>query len=146
MSYVCCPIEHYRTDTKFDIVVMKDVFEHLFEPTAAMRTIADVTADHSMVLIQTCNRRRLRNLLWRLLGRSKISRAHFREYTPGELETVLRESGYRIEKLVGLGFLPGLGRLRGQHDWLFALDLSLGANLPSLAGGIMAACRRAQTD
>ncbi len=144
ITYVCCAVEDYRSEPTFDVVVMKDVFEHLFEPQKAMETIADLITESSIVLIETCNRRRLRNTLWRLVGRSKISPAHFREYTPGELTEILQESGFAVDEMVGLGFLPGLGRLRKGHEQLFALDLWLGQNVPGLAGGIMAACKKAQ--
>jgi 2-polyprenyl-3-methyl-5-hydroxy-6-metoxy-1,4-benzoquinol methylase len=142
VTYVCCPIEDYRSEEAFDLVVMRDVFEHLWKPAAAMYTIASLITERSIVLIQTPNRRRLRNVFWRLVGKSAISPAHRQEYTPGEFESLLQLSRYSIEHRVGLGFFPGLGRLQGQHDRLFALDLALGARLPGLAGGIMAACRR----
>jgi len=80
------------------------------------------------------------------MGRPKISVTHFRECTPGELLEILLQSGFTVNKIVGLGFFPGMGRLQKQHKRLVALDLWLGTKMLKLAGGMMVASRKAETD
>ena len=85
-----------RPDTRFDLVLLLDVLEHVDDDLGFLRTIVETNlADEGYVLISVP--------AWQILFSSHDSRLrHFRRYSPGECRRVITDAGLRILRQGGL--------------------------------------------
>ena len=51
----CMPVERFRSEELFDLVLMLNIIEHVADPGAVLRGIAGLLAPHGRVLIKTPN-------------------------------------------------------------------------------------------
>lgn len=93
---------------EFDIVLFLDVIEHLTRPHHALSEIRRVLKPNGTLILATPNVAALKNRLKLLCGLSPYPRldswftreayfAHIREYTLAELQTMLRQTGYKTQ-------------------------------------------------
>ena len=108
LSKAPCPID----DNSFDIVLLIEVIEHLrMSPYQALREIWRILRPGGVLVLTTPNVARFVNILKLLVGRNIVqefhddhrppshvtdSLVHIREYTMGELTSLLGRAGYEI--------------------------------------------------
>lgn len=61
----CMPVERFRSDERFDLVLMLNIIEHVADPGAVLRGIVGLLAPHGRVLIKTPNTDTLDRRLFR---------------------------------------------------------------------------------
>jgi hypothetical protein len=85
-----------RPETRFDLVLLLDVLEHVEDDRSFLQTIVKTNlADEGFVLISVP--------AWQFLYSSHDTRLrHFRRYAPGECRQVILDSGLRILRQGGL--------------------------------------------
>jgi 2-polyprenyl-3-methyl-5-hydroxy-6-metoxy-1,4-benzoquinol methylase len=88
---------------KFNVVTMWDVLEHLDNPLKYLKTANRILAEGGFLLINTINRKslwaRVLNKHWHLF----IPPEHLFYYTPKSLEILLKNSGFKVEKIKTAG-------------------------------------------
>lgn len=85
--------EDFKTESRYDLVVSFQVFEHLYDPEEYLRFCVEHCSGY--VAISTVNRLRLNNRI-RLIKRQKPvveDPMHYKEYTRKEIEKMGREFG-----------------------------------------------------
>jgi 2-polyprenyl-6-hydroxyphenyl methylase/3-demethylubiquinone-9 3-methyltransferase len=130
---------------RFDVILMKDVLEHVVEDQALLDAGTAVMAPGGVMVISTQNAMSLNYLIegtyHRVLRRDKDwygwDPTHLRFYTPFSLENKLRKAGltsvaWRSVYLVPykLPSFPGSGRQFLRIDPLARIDRTLGAVFP----------------
>lgn len=54
-TYFCGRIEDYETDSKFDVVLLLNLIEHVAAPTAVLERVRRLLSPHGVVLVKTPN-------------------------------------------------------------------------------------------
>jgi 2-polyprenyl-3-methyl-5-hydroxy-6-metoxy-1,4-benzoquinol methylase len=49
------PVEEFRSDEKFDLILMMSIIEHVADPRAVLASMRDLLSDHGIVLLKTPN-------------------------------------------------------------------------------------------
>jgi 2-polyprenyl-3-methyl-5-hydroxy-6-metoxy-1,4-benzoquinol methylase len=83
-------INDWKTDEKFDCIILGDVLEHIEDDKSAMRKI------HGMLRLNGCIVVNLPSYPF-LFGKHDIALGHKRRYSDDELKAKLIASGFRIE-------------------------------------------------
>ena len=123
INYIECDVDKYPLpfhDETFDIVLLIDVLEHLYDPGFALKEIARVIKRGGYICLRTPNCANLKNRLRLLLGKSlyhelkgwifdhrfhvpktgeKKFQGHIREYTVEELNRLLGYFGFRLSHI-----------------------------------------------
>jgi 2-polyprenyl-6-hydroxyphenyl methylase/3-demethylubiquinone-9 3-methyltransferase len=135
----------FTPQTGFDVVLIKDVLEHVAQDQVLLNKVADVLAPGGILVISTQNSLSLNYLIegtyHRVLRRDKgwygWDPTHVRFYTPFSLEARLRKAGltcaaWRSAYLVPykLPPFPGSGRQFLRIDPLAWIDRTLGRVFP----------------
>jgi hypothetical protein len=100
---------HWRTDLgPYDMVVFAEVVEHLYTaPELALAYLRHLLVPGGLLLLQTPNAVSLRKRVKLLLGDNPYERirtdrsnpGHFREYTCAEMEQILEQAGFTIDRV-----------------------------------------------
>jgi SAM-dependent methyltransferase len=108
------------TDNGHDLIVMRQLLEHLRHPEVAVRNVHRKLRPGGIVIIDTPNRGGLDYHLWKrkYWGGYHIPR-HFHLFTLPSLTKLMRDAGYHI---YDQGYLPSLG------FWVMSLRNQLGLN------------------
>ena len=150
MSCVCRfvssdSLPSFTPQTVFDVVLMKDVLEHVAQDQALLDGIAEVLAPGGTLVISTQNSLSLNYLIEgtyrRILRRDKNwygwDPTHVRFYTPFSLEAKLRKAGLTCAAWMSvylvpykLPAFPGSGRQFLRIDSLAWIDRTLGWMFP----------------
>jgi 2-polyprenyl-6-hydroxyphenyl methylase/3-demethylubiquinone-9 3-methyltransferase len=132
-------------DERFDIVIAKDIVEHVEEDDRLLREIGASQAPGGMLILSTQNSRSLTYLIegsyqryWR--GNKRWlgwDQTHVRFYTPASLRRKLAQAGYRPHRWAGVYIIPYdllswlfLLKLRVEVPALHKVDLTLGRWFP----------------
>jgi 2-polyprenyl-3-methyl-5-hydroxy-6-metoxy-1,4-benzoquinol methylase len=83
-------INDWKTDEKFDCVILGDVLEHIEDDKSAMRKI------HGMLRLDGCIVVNVPSYPF-LFGKHDIALGHKRRYSDDELKAKLKASGFKIE-------------------------------------------------
>ncbi|MEO6093295.1 MAG: methyltransferase domain-containing protein [Novosphingobium sp.] len=95
-------------DDHFDVILFCEVIEHLTQdPAAALAEIRRVLSPGGRLIVTTPNAACLRNVGRMLQGKSVADRysaygpygRHNREYTPAELNTLLENTGFGVDRM-----------------------------------------------
>jgi len=132
-------------DHTFDLVVAKDVIEHVSDDRELLLLLAGLCAPGGRVILTTHSRRSLYFLLENTYQRLRRGNrnwmgwdpTHLRWYTPTELIGKARAAGLFARSLHGmyllpynLGFYLSLGRITTPWNRLAGLDFLLGSHYP----------------
>ena len=119
---------------EFNLAILGNVIEHIPDPIALLRSIPLVAGGY--VIISTPSRFRLANILRAICYRplAFMSPYHLTEYTPGQVEEILRASGYAVVDIMGSYAGGGHRVIRG----IFAVFVPG----PCLAETVFAVARR----
>jgi 2-polyprenyl-3-methyl-5-hydroxy-6-metoxy-1,4-benzoquinol methylase len=95
----------------FDVVIAKEVIEHLPEPQRAIREAFSVLRHGGLLVVTSPNRDSLHLRVNRMLGYPdfKCSFDHVKEFTFGEVVEMLTEEGFRIKDTAGVFLQPYWG-------------------------------------
>lgn len=98
-------------DGQFDIVLAREVIEHLPEPQKAIREAFRVLKPNGLFLVTSPNRDSLHLRVNRMLGHAdfKCCYDHIREYAFKEAEEMLTKEGFAIRDTRGIFLLPYWG-------------------------------------
>jgi 2-polyprenyl-3-methyl-5-hydroxy-6-metoxy-1,4-benzoquinol methylase len=83
-----------QPDTKFDIVTMWDVIEHLREPWKVLKDLSDLLQPEGWLLLSTPNAACLRARVERERWENMVNPTHFYYFTRKTLEAVLSRAGF----------------------------------------------------
>ena len=98
-------------DKQFDIVLAREVIEHLPEPHRAIKEAFRVLKPNGLFLVTSPNRDSLHLRVNRMLGYADFTCSfdHIKEYTFREAEEMLRKEGFTIKDTRGIFLLPYWG-------------------------------------
>jgi len=98
-------------DEQFDIVLAREVIEHLPEPHRAIREAFRVLKPNGLFLVTSPNRDSLHLRVNRMLGRAdfKCCFDHIKEYTFREAEEMLTKEGFAMKDTRGIFLMPYWG-------------------------------------
>jgi ubiquinone/menaquinone biosynthesis C-methylase UbiE len=96
------------TDSSFDIVVAKEVLEHLPNPKRCIGEVCRVLKAGGYFVLSSPNRDSLHLRVNRKLGQDDFACAgdHIREFTYSEMKEMLAESGFLVEASEGVTLMP----------------------------------------
>lgn len=108
---------------RFDLVTSMEVIEHVTDPAAFVRGLADALAEGGLMVLSTPNRTPLSRLAMITLGEGtgaipKGTHDWSKFLTPDELTALLTDAGLTVGDMAGLSFSP----LKGFH---LSEDISL---------------------
>jgi len=108
----------------FDVITMNDVFEHLPESEPVLKRVKDLLAPGGRLILSLPNVRyylNVRDLVfrkdWKYQDFGILDRTHLRFFTQKSACDLLRENGFRIERLEGINKAP----LSTPYKMLFTL-------------------------
>jgi len=98
-------------DNKFDIVIAREVIEHLLNPGDCIKEVFRVLKPNGQFIVTSPNRDSLHLRVNRMLGHSdfKCSFDHIQEFTFQEAAEMLKEEGFEIKKTAGAFLMPYWG-------------------------------------
>ncbi len=82
----------WKSDEKFDCVILGDVLEHIEDDGAAMRKVHDMLTPGGCVVVNV-------PAYQGLFGKHDVALGHKRRYSNKELKSKLVESGFKIESM-----------------------------------------------
>ncbi|WP_336980712.1 class I SAM-dependent methyltransferase [Altererythrobacter fulvus] len=93
---------------KFDVIVSKEVIEHLIDPTVMLNLAFETLNPGGCFILSTPNKDSLHLRVNRLFGREDFvcSGDHIREFTYKEMQDLLASAGFVQEAAVGVTLLP----------------------------------------
>jgi 2-polyprenyl-6-hydroxyphenyl methylase / 3-demethylubiquinone-9 3-methyltransferase len=122
IDYVAGGIED-MAGRRFDLVTSMEVIEHVTDPAAFVRGLADALAEGGLMVLSTPNRTPLSHLAMITIGEGtgaipKGTHDWGKFLTPEELEQLLVEAGLQVIDRCGLGFSPARGFALSQDETL----------------------------
>ena len=87
-----------KASDRFDVIVMLDVFEHLYDPISDLKALRRVAAPEAELLLTTPNIASRVARAWGLKWR-QIVPSHITYSTPRSIEFALPRSGWRLERI-----------------------------------------------
>ncbi|MCK4352510.1 class I SAM-dependent methyltransferase [candidate division WOR-3 bacterium] len=158
IQFYYSPIENYKTNLTFDVILMFELIEHLGDPIMVLKKVNNFLKENGTLILSTPNFRSLTRELKRCLNRipivreicSKISlkppdeiyKLHIKEYDLSEIRKMLNCSGFTIKSKNGLILFPLLFKIFKWNTWLTKIVISSGSLFPSLAGHILLAAKK----
>lgn len=132
IAYRAATAEQLRAEgARFDAVIASEVVEHVADPAAFVRTLAELARPGGLVLLSTLNRT-LKSFALAIVGAEVVLRwipvgTHdWKKFvTPGELEGFCRDAGLDVADVTGMIYDPlrgtwRLGRDASVNYWLAA--------------------------
>lgn len=103
---------------RFDLVTSLEVIEHVTDPAAFVRGLADMLADDGLLILSTPNRTALSRLAMITIGEGtgRIPRGTHdwhKFLTPDELTALIEAAGLTVTDIAGLTFSPARGFVVG---------------------------------
>ncbi len=83
-------INYWKTDEKFDCVILGDVLEHIEDDNSALRKIRGMLKPNGCIVVNVPSYQFL-------FGKHDVALGHKRRYSDRELKTKLKTSGFKIE-------------------------------------------------
>ncbi len=146
-------------DQSFDALTFSEALEHLLHPETALAEIRRILKDGGLLFITTPNRYSyfsmitdlmpaglksvLKRWVWNMprnyeesshfLKDDQVKR-HVREFSPGELRSILRQSGFRVKQLKGARLAIPLPSVFDRFPWLVSAWRVLDAIVGALPG------------
>ena len=128
---------------KFSVISGLEVIEHVINTDEFIQNCYDLLEDNGLLIISTPNINSLRNRITTPLGiyptgleyRTIIH--HVRLYNPSVLQKHLKEYGFKIEKVMGVNFLPVSILSKTKN-----VDISLSNSFPNLCGNFIVIARK----
>lgn len=113
IDYRATPVERLE-DSGFDLVTSMEVIEHVADPAAFVRALADKLAPGGLMILSTPNRTPLSRLAMITVGESiggipKDTHDWGKFITPDELTALLEDAGLEVTDSSGLAFDPRKG-------------------------------------
>jgi 2-polyprenyl-6-hydroxyphenyl methylase / 3-demethylubiquinone-9 3-methyltransferase len=113
IDYRATPVEDV-TDSGYDLVTSMEVIEHVADPAAFVRGLAEAVAPGGLLVMSTPNRTPLSRLAMITLaeGTGRIPRGTHdwsKFLTPDELTALLTDAGMQVTDRRGLSFNPATG-------------------------------------
>ncbi len=113
IDYRATPVERLD-DSGFDLVTSMEVIEHVADPAAFIRALADKLAPGGLMILSTPNRTPLSRLAMITVGESiggipKGTHDWGKFITPDELTALLEDAGLEVTDSSGLAFDPRKG-------------------------------------
>lgn len=105
IEFVCSLVEEYKTEQKFDTVLLSFILEHLENPITVLKQVRNFVAKDGTIFIMVPNALSLHRRLGKQLGLIKdhdslnevdVKQGHCRVYTPNLLLEHVKESGLSV--------------------------------------------------
>lgn len=99
-QFVASRIEEFRTDQRFDLVLMLNLIEHVADPVAVLAAVGRLLTPQGRILLKTPNHASLDAQLFRqsYWGGLHCPR-HWVIFTPASLESAARRAGLAVQTL-----------------------------------------------
>ena len=91
MAFVA-DINDWKTDEKFDCIILGDVLEHIEDDKSAMRKVHAMLKPNGCIVVNVPSYQFL-------FGKHDVALGHKRRYSDNELKNKLKDSGFKIEYL-----------------------------------------------
>jgi 2-polyprenyl-3-methyl-5-hydroxy-6-metoxy-1,4-benzoquinol methylase len=127
--------EKINCTRKFDVILLFEIVEHLFDPMKLLLQLYDLTNDKGMIFCTTPNlasRHSISRLkkfetpyCFAFYNKLKVDIAHKREFTPNEIVRLMDASGFNLDYLTSFESFNYLRRMRLKNrfmNWLIQLE------------------------
>jgi SAM-dependent methyltransferase len=94
----------YKTgSSKYDVVTMMDVFDHLIDPASSLKHVHNILADNGLLIIKVHNIDCLLSKISRRNFYALIPPFHLSYFSPDNLRFLLEQNGYKViaQKFIG---------------------------------------------
>jgi 2-polyprenyl-3-methyl-5-hydroxy-6-metoxy-1,4-benzoquinol methylase len=155
IEYILTPIEKFETTEKFNVIVLFEVIEHVYDPLLVLKKINQLLVPGGVVLISTPNYMRLTRRVKMLPIISSIRKKrgkrndrincdHVAEYTFQQVNEFLHIAGFLTIKNEGIIFWTNTigGNFCRNIKWLQSINFFLGSLFPSIAGHMYVAAKK----
>lgn len=141
-------------DGVFDLILCKDVLEHLPNDYKCIRELSRVAAKGCMCILYVPNGYVLPYYFLRILGLKNFadrlflfsdkSHGHVRSYTPDALSDKLGGTSLHLQRIIGMDWdlRPFGPKLFNRQPWLHELSFSLGSKVPRFSSAFFLVCYR----
>jgi 2-polyprenyl-3-methyl-5-hydroxy-6-metoxy-1,4-benzoquinol methylase len=85
-------LDDWKSDEKFDCIILGDVLEHIEDDRSAMRKVHGMLTPNGCIVVNV-------PAYQVLFGKHDVALGHERRYSNKELKTKLKESGFTIESM-----------------------------------------------
>jgi 2-polyprenyl-3-methyl-5-hydroxy-6-metoxy-1,4-benzoquinol methylase len=110
-------INNFAANEKFDVILLNQVIEHIKDDTSLLVHLKSILTNKGVLIVGTTNEGSfLQQYMLRKTGAFNIT-DHIHFYTEKEIVKKIRNSGFRIEKIMREVFYPGNDKL---YYWLTA--------------------------
>jgi 2-polyprenyl-3-methyl-5-hydroxy-6-metoxy-1,4-benzoquinol methylase len=99
-EFFCQRIEDFRSDSKFDLILMLNIIEHLAEPEKVMQQVKSLLSEHGRILVKTPNTQTLdRRIFEKHYWGGYHCPRHWILFNAGSFTQLCQRNGLAIETL-----------------------------------------------
>lgn len=155
VSFLHTSLEEFVSADRFDLVLMYEILEHLYDPSRALEKVRSLLKPDGLLMISTPNfgnlARRLKKIFLPLVDKmgfpawDEIAREHICEYSLGEVLALLRKNFFEVVKKDGVILLfpfTEISKRLIRNRLFHRLNFYSGSLVPSLAVEIYLIARR----
>lgn len=90
----------FNPKSKYDVVILNHVLEHIKKPSVFLAKISRLTATHGVILVACPNIASLPAMIFRQRWYGLVPSQHYWQFTPATLVSFVRRSGFTVRQVV----------------------------------------------
>lgn len=93
-------LEKFKTDKKFDVIVLKHILEHIVDPKGFLQKVRRLLKPNGVVVVSCPNMHSLMGRLFLEKWYGLVPMQHRWQYTQNNLPKVLEKNGFKVERVL----------------------------------------------